>query len=30
MRGDTLTIGYSYFDDWKLEKTIGEFYIVLD
>tara|TARA_Y100001938_G_scaffold145448_1_gene222106 strand:- start:596 stop:1237 length:642 start_codon:yes stop_codon:yes gene_type:complete len=30
MRGDTISIGYSYFDDWKLEETIGEFSIVLD
>ena len=30
MIGDTITIGYSYFDDWKLEETIGEFSIVLD
>ena len=30
MIGDTVTIGYSYFDDWKLEETIGEFSIVLD
>jgi hypothetical protein len=30
MRGDTLNIGYSYYDDWKLEETTGEFYIVLD
>lgn len=30
MRGDTITIGYSYFDDWKLEETMGEFSIVLD
>ena len=30
MRGDTISIGYSYFDDWKLEETVGEFSIVLD
>ena len=30
MRGDTVLIGYSYFDDWKLEETIGEFSIILD
>ena len=30
MRGDTVSIGYSYFDDWKLEETIGEFSIILD
>jgi len=30
MRGDTVTIGYTYFDDWKLEETNGEFSIVLD
>ena len=30
MIGDTVTIGYSYFDDWKLEETMGEFSIVLD
>tara|TARA_B100002019_G_scaffold150839_1_gene129925 strand:+ start:25332 stop:25946 length:615 start_codon:yes stop_codon:yes gene_type:complete len=30
MRGDTISIGYSYYDDWKLEETVGEFSIVLD
>ena len=30
MKGDTLTIEYSYYDEWKLEETIGEFGIVLD
>lgn len=30
MRGDTMSIFYSYYDDWKLEETTGEFSIVLD
>jgi hypothetical protein len=30
MKGDTVTIGYSYYDDWKQEETVGEFSIVLD
>ena len=30
MRGDTMTIFYGYFDNWKEEELYGDFQIVLD
>jgi len=30
MRGDTMTIFYGWYDDWKSEEITGTFNIVLD
>ena len=30
MRGDTATIYYGWYDDWKDEEVIGEFYVIFD
>jgi len=30
MRGDTATIFYGWYDDWKDEEIIGEFYVIFD
>ena len=30
MVGDTTTIYYGYFDNWKEEETFGEFYVIFD
>ena len=30
MRGDTMTISYGYFDNWKEEQLYGDFQIILD
>ena len=30
MRGDTATVFYGYFDNWREEETYGEFNIIFD
>ena len=30
MVGDTTTINYGYFDNWREEETYGEFYVIFD
>ena len=30
MRGDTATIFYGWYDDWRDEEIIGEFYVIFD
>ena len=30
MKGDTATIYYGWYDDWKDEETISEFYVIFD
>ena len=30
MVGDTATIFYGYFDNWREEETYGEFYVIFD
>ena len=30
MKGDTATVYYGWYDDWKSEEIIGEFYVIFD
>mgnify|MGYP006099689919 CR=1 FL=1 len=30
MIGDTITIHYGWFDDWKTEEIYGKIYIIID